>query len=171
MSRPESGAQRNLPAAEEVRAIAASSYSEIPSEKPYTAREELIRLRDTTLQAANKDSPVIDRVQSQDRDLSAPEAVKVHEVEQEAIPNVRPRDGAEETCDLVFREVLHGTLSRSAHPELIPSRKRDLAAFPHFRKFSYEPSHSAPPPPGRKAVGPGVSCHCSRPRGNPLRLR
>ncbi len=110
-----------LPTAEEVRAGIVSAYPEVPSEKRQTAREELIRLRDSALQPPYEDPPVPHSLNREKGNLAATEPMQVHEVEEEPIAEVLPRNRAEEARDFVLRQVLHDALSRPTHPELIPS--------------------------------------------------
>jgi hypothetical protein len=100
-----------LPAAEEIRTGIVSSHSQVPIEERKTAWEKLVGFRHPALQAANEDPAVPHRINGEDGNLPSTQSMKVHEAEQEPIPHVVPGDRAEETGDLILRQILHNPLS------------------------------------------------------------
>jgi hypothetical protein len=108
---------------------------------------ERMPVRIAALEPPDPDLIVVHIRDLQKRGLAAPQAVPVHEIKEEEVADILPRDLREKGLDLLAREELDGPL-RGWTPRALPrvssskttrfSRlvlrtKADIGTFPHFR--------------------------------------
>lgn len=94
---------RFSPAAEKEPATVVRPDREVAPQENTCPREEVVPLRLPFLKPGDVDAAIAKPIEGEDRRLATPEAVEIHEVEEEPVTNVLSRDRAEERPELFLR--------------------------------------------------------------------
>lgn len=106
------------PAAKQVSARVGRTQLQIGAEEPLAASVERMPVRIAALEPPDPNLIVVDVRDLHERGFAAPQAVAVHEIEEEEVADILGRDLREEGLDLFAREELDRPLRRWSAPAL-----------------------------------------------------